>query len=269
MPTACGLAASPTLSGSVAYEYINQTGQAINSIPYATINFNDDLNKTLSFHIGLESSRTNTLPVSNTMNYADIELKNKIVDGAIGQPNYTPGNGFVASISGLNSLKAAVNDKNMSLTSFYSDDGQRVFGSDFNYANFGGKKNLSLDCAVADTGNTFVGLTLTAKIARKASLCIETADDLNSQENGYQVTTSYGKIDHPRDAIFSVAYRDVQSGAVSQYCVDSNYNDSKGFRIATTYKISSKLTVSAYQDFVRAQNNSDKDESVIVLSQDY
>jgi hypothetical protein len=268
-PYTIGLAASPIISGSIGYEYINQPGQSKNSIPYATINLDCDLNKTLSFHCGFESSQTNTLPPSNTLNYADLELKNQNMSYTVGRPIYTPGNGFIACVSGLNSLKTAFQNKDMSINSFYSDDGQRIFATDLNYANFAGHKNLNVNYAFVDNDNSFAGLTISNNITERATLCIETSTNLDTQETGYQLTTSYGETQHQGDAVFSLSYRDIKPGAVSKYCTDSNYNDSKGFRIATTYKINSNLTITAYQDFTRTQNNSDKDQSVITLSQIY
>lgn len=268
-PATSGLAASPILSGSIGYEYTNQPGQSKASIPYATINLNCDLTKTLSFNSGFESSRTNSLPPTNTLNYADLELKNQTMNYTIGRPIYSPGNGFIACISGLNSLKTAFQNKDMSMTCFYSDDGQKTLATDLNYINFAGHKNLTVDYAFVNAVNSFAGFTISANIAKSATLCIETSNDLNTQKAGYQITTSYGETKHPGDAVVSLSYRNVQPGAVSKYCTDSNYNDSKGFRIATTFKMNSNRTLTAYQDFTRAQNNSDKDETVITLSQNY
>jgi hypothetical protein len=269
IPAASGLAASPTISGSIGYEYTNQPGQSKDSIPYATINLNCDLTKTLSFHSGFESSRTNSLPPSNTLNYADLELKNQTMNYTIGRPIYSPGNGFIASVSGLNSLKTTFQNKYMSVTGFYSDDGQKTLATDLNYINFAGHKNLMVDYAFVTAVNSFAGLTISATIAKSATLCIETSNDLNTQKAGYQITTSYGETKLPGDAVVSLSYRNIQPGSVSKYCTDSNYNDSKGFRITTTYKMNAKCTLTAYQDFTRAQNNSHKDESVITLSQNY
>lgn len=268
-PITSGLAATPTISGSVGYEYMNQPGQSKDSIPYTTINVNCDLNKTLSFHGGFESSQTNTLSPSTTLNYADLELKNQNMNYAVGRPIYNPGNGFIACVSGLNSLETTFQNKDRSITNFYSNDGQKILATDLNYVNFAGHKNLSVDYALVSTDNSFAGLTISTNITKNATLCIETSKDLTTQERGYQITTSYGENQHQGDAVFSLSYRNVQPGAVSQYCIDSNYADSIGFRIATTYRITANLTLTAYQDFTRSQNNSDKDEDVITLSQNY
>lgn len=269
IPVTSELAASPIISGSIGCEYTNQPGQSQDFVPYAIANFDCDLNKTLSFHSSFESSRTNALPTSNTLNYADLELKNKTVSCTVGRPIYTPGNGFIACISGLNSLKIAFQNKDMSITDFYSNDGQKILATDLNYVNFAGHKNLTVDYALLKTNNSYAGLTLSATITKNAAFCIETSTDLNNQETGYQITTSYGETQRQGDAAISLSYRNIQPGAISQYCTDSNYNDSKGFRIAASYKVTSNLILSAYQDFTRTQNNANKYESVIALTQNY
>jgi hypothetical protein len=266
-----GFAAPLSITGNISYEYTKQAGQTTESTPNITMNLDSDLNNNLSVHSSFETSRTNTQPVSNTVNYAYLQLSCGKTSYEVGKPSYTLSNGLIASISGMNSILVTHKIDNAAANLFYSKDGQGIEAADFAASNIKWCKNITLETVYFKmNGTAYAGITASGNLTKNNLLSIETSENLATQTTGYLITNKFGNALRQGQSDLSISYRDIKSGAVSEYSIDSNYDNSKGVRVETDYKIDKHLTLTAFQDFVKTQDHSsNKNETDVSLSQDF
>lgn len=263
------IAFASSVSGTISYEYTKQFGQAKQLTPDATFNLSCDLNKHLSFNGTFESNRTNDQPATNTVNNANLEYKNANYNYIIGKQCFTLSNGLIASISGVNGIHTDFTAPDRTTTIFYEKYSKSIVAVDLALNKPGTFKNLMFETSYFQDSNRYMGMTFLNKITKDTSLTVETTDNLNAEAFGYLITWNHGSTQKTGDTAISVSYRNIKPEAVSEYCVDSNYNNSKGFRIALNSKIGKKIILTAYHDIAESQSKTNIDKTYIALSNNF
>ncbi|MBP2649531.1 MAG: hypothetical protein H6Q74_356 [Firmicutes bacterium] len=255
-----------SVSGTFSDTYSKQTGTAVSIIPDITVNWGFDITKNISFFSSFESVRTIGQPAFNVMNasyFKYVHGGNKYI---LGKQGVTLSNGLVASMSGVNGIKADVQTAGNQLATFYGENNnKKVVAFDFKKNKITCRKDLNLEAVYLRVTKRYVGLTVSDKIDSKLFLTVETSKNLDTKATGYLITTTYGALKKNGDADITLSFRNVENGAVSEYCTDGNYNNSIGFRIGTDYKMSTSSTLIVYQDIVRSQSNVNMDKTLFEI----
>ena len=197
-----------------------------------------------------------------------LEIKDGNAQVVVGKQSYSPGNGLIASMEGICGVRTTFKNDWSSATLYYGNNGQDIVAGDFSVI-LRREDKLTLGAAYFKIDYQYVGISAASKISKNAEFRIDTAENMNTGARGFMVTTKYGKAEHRGQSAVAVSYRYVELGAISSYSDDSDFDDSIGLRVETTYKLKEDLTITAFQDFAKAQDNSNKSQNRLTLSWDF
>lgn len=257
------------ISGTMSYEYNKQIGQPRQLTPDVTLNLNYDLNHHLYFHGTFESNRTNNQPTTNTINNAYLEYQKANHDYIIGKQTYTLSNGLIASMSGVNGICVNFESPKRNTTIFYGKNSKNILSAEWKLNQLGNNGDSSLGINYFQDNNHYIGITAFSKICHEISCTVETAKNLNTMDFGYLITLEHGNIQNTGDINVSASYRNIKPEAVSEYCTDSNYTNSKGFRIGLTSKINKEIILSAYHDIAESLSKTSIGTTYIAVSSNF
>lgn|GEM_PF-3599407 len=262
-------AATVAISGTIDYEYTQQSGQDKQMTPNATIYLESDINPNLSFNGSFAASQVNTQPVYSAVDDSYLKFKRGKISYLLGVQSYTLGDGFIASMSGMNGIRTIFDDGNNSATLFYTKDNSGIGAADLTATNFLNYKDLTVDTSYFKADQSFAGVKVSKEMGKAVVCGGEVVKNLDTQAVGYQVTSQYGNAQKKGEADISLAYRNVEQGAVSQYSGDTNFDNSIAIRVGVDYKVTNKLTFSAFHDFARTQDNIAKNETNMQLARNF
>jgi hypothetical protein len=260
---------SLTVSGSIGYEYTVQSGQERELTPNAAAYITDDINKNVSFHGSFSASKVNTEPTYSAIDDFYVDFKGDTMSYLIGFQSYTLGDGFIASLGGVDALRTVWNGRGKNVTLFYTKNSTGMFAADLSDTNILGSKNLSLEGVFFKQEASYSGIKVADQLTSNAVCSVQFVRNLDTQAKGYQFTTQYGDAQQAGQADITLAYRNVGQGAVSPYSADTNFDDSKGLRVSADYAITNNLMLSGFHDFAKTQENTSEDETNIQLTRSF
>jgi len=115
----------------------------------------------------------------------------------------------------------------------------------------------------------YTGLTITNQVTKKDDFSIEAVENMDTKADGYFINILNGNLGKKGDRDIGLSFRDIQSGAVSQYSTDANYDDSIGFRIHMDYQLADNIVLNAYHDIARTQAGVDINKTQIEASMNF
>ncbi|MBP2652904.1 MAG: hypothetical protein H6Q73_473 [Firmicutes bacterium] len=193
------------------------------------------------------------------------ELNDNKLRFTLGKQSYKLGNGLIADLGGVLSFKTTFNDNTRKTSFFYGNDGQNLFATNV-LATFKKHQDLDLQFSYFKTADQFVGITATNQITKATIVTLETSANLDTMAIGFLITTKYNHARKQDTAGLSLSYRYVEPSAISDYSIETALNNSKGLRLGTFYKLKNNLTFTAFHDFAKTLDNSDKQKSNFTLA---
>lgn len=121
--------------------------------------------------------------------------------------------------------------------------GLAEFSTSLNGVNFGANY-----LKLADT--KYWGINADTQITDDAVLNVEYVKNSTDSADGYLAGVTMGN--------YTVSYRDIKPGAIDAHTTNSNYVDSKGFKLSAHYALGKNSSVTLYQDMATDHNNNDK-----------
>jgi hypothetical protein len=264
--------AAPTFSGDANIEYNDYTN--VGSFLTNRIRLAVDSAITDNLYVHGRAVMNNNLKdgFSSPAGDNEIRLEQAFIGGKLGnfdvkagrQPLWL-GKGALADVNGINGIQAATSLENIKLNGFYGKDGDNHvvaadFGTSFKKVNFGGSYLQESDTA------KFMGINADTKITENAVMNVEYVKNTESKNDGFLAEVKFGNAVKKGDLDYSVAYRDIEDGAVSSYSTEENYNNSEGFRVKANYKVADNATLTAYQDFTDNQSGAKKNQTSVEFS---
>jgi hypothetical protein len=195
---------------------------------------------------------------------AYLEMKNNRLQTIIGQQNSISDNDFIADTGGICGVSTAFKTDRNSVNLLYGNDGQNIFAANITTA-LKPAHNTSLTALYFKAKTSYVGFKVSGQLAKNLVFTAETSENLTDLSKGYLLTAKYKDSEHePFD--IAISYRDVQATAISDYSAASALADSQGIRVETNYKLAPDLTLTAFEDFAKAQDKTSKKARQIMLT---
>ncbi|MBP2642898.1 MAG: hypothetical protein H6Q67_785 [Firmicutes bacterium] len=178
----------------------------------------------------------------------------------VGKQSFNFNDGFIASMGGVMSFKTTFQSMHHSASVFYGNNGQDFFATNIK-ANFQKFKNLNLEFSYFRSIYQYIGFRTSNELAKDTQLTIETAENLNTLNKGILITAKYKNARQPGQADLSVSYRFIEPSAISDYSTRTDFANTRGVRLQTTYKIKDDFTFSAFHDFTQTLDKEDNAQS--------
>ncbi|MEG6584560.1 putative porin [Dendrosporobacter sp. 1207_IL3150] len=261
--------ASPAFSGDSKIEFINKdSGSDLSSRFRLNVDasIDENLNVHARYNTGGYSISDGAATVDASIDQAYIGAIIKDSEIRVGRQSLWLGKGMLMDGDAFNGVQVATGIDNVAITAFTGKDAnhdkttQAEIGTSFGNVNVGANY-LKLD----DT--KFYGINFDTKVAENTVLNVEYVKNTTDKNDGYIAELKVGEAVKKGDFDYAVSYRNIEDGAVTGYSTDSQFNDSKGFRVAANYKVSDNSTLNIKQDI--AENNagsSDKKFTDITFS---
>jgi hypothetical protein len=264
--------AAPTFYGDANIEYNELTDQSSSLTNRIRLSVDSAIADNMYVHGRIVMNNDLKDGTSAPAGDNDIKLEQAFIGGKLGsfdvkagrQPLWL-GKGALADVNGINGIQAATTVNNVKLNGFYGKDGDNHvtaadFGTSYRKINFGGSYLQESDA------NKFIGINADTKIMENAVLNVEYVKNTESKNDGFLAEVKVGNAVKKGDLDYSVAYRDIEDGAVASYSTEGNYNNSEGFRVQANYKVSDNATLTAFQDFTDDQSGTKKNQSNVEFS---
>jgi Tfp pilus assembly protein FimT len=264
--------AAPTFYGDANIEYNELTDQSSSLTNRIRLSVDSAIADNMYVHGRIVMNNDLKDGTSAPAGDNDIKLEQAFIGGKLGsfdvkagrQPLWL-GKGALADVNGINGIQAATTVNNVKLNGFYGKDGDNhvtaaEFGTSHKSVNFGGTYLQESDA------NKFLGINADTKIMENAVLNVEYVKNTESKNDGLLAEVKVGSAVKKGDLDYSVAYRNIEAGAVSGYSTDGNYDDSEGFRVEANYKVADNATLTAYQDFTDSQAGAKKNKTNVEFS---
>ncbi len=264
--------AAPVFYGDANIEYNDLTGQSSSLTNRIRLSVDSALTDNMYLHGRTVMNNDLKNGVSSNSSNERVEVEQLFIGGKIGsfdvkagrQPLWL-GNGTLADVNGINGIQAATSVNDVQMSGFYGKDGSNHvaaadFGTSYQNINFGGSYLQESDI------NKFWGITADTKIMDNTVLNVEYVKNTESKNDGFLAEVKVGNAVKKGDLDYSLAYRDLEAGAVSSYTTDNNYSDSEGFRIKANYKVADNALLTAYQDFTDSQTGAKKNKTNVEFS---
>jgi len=258
-----------SISGTLSETYSKEKSSAGQMTFDITVNCNVDINKNLSFYNSFESDHIPTHAIQDSITNTYVQYNNRAFTYSVGRQGYTLSSGLLADISGTNSIVINETNKDAQVSTFYGRNDTDIFAVDFKTANAVQCKNLIMEAAYLKTNKNYMGVRIVNQMTNDNALAIEGVENLNTKACGYRVNIVNGSLEKNGDRDIGLSFRDIQSGAVSEYSADANYDDSIGFRIRMDYQLADNIVLDAYHDIARTQAGINIDKTQIEASMNF
>jgi len=258
-----------SLSGTISETYTKEHESAGQLTSDVTVNFSIDIDKNLSFHNSFESDHVPTNAIQNSITNTYLQYSNHAFTYSVGRQGYILSSGVLADIAGTNGIAIREQNKDGQVSTFYGRNNTDIFAVDLKPANVFKSKNLQLEAVYLKTNMNYAGLTITNQVTEKEEFSIETVENMDTKACGYLINILNGNLEKKGDRDIGLSFRDIQSGAVSEYSTDANYDDSIGFRIRMDYQLADNIVLNAYHDIARTQAGIDIDKTQIEASMNF
>lgn len=264
--SAVSVFAAPTFSGDANIEWNHHTNGGAGNYLTNRIRLHAaaDIDDVFSIHgrARMDNDLRNGTPdKANTMfDQAYIGAKLVKVDLKLGRQSLFSGKGLLMDDDNFSGLQAAAALEGVNVNGFYgkNSSGDKTSLGEIKTSNNGinmGANYLNLD------GTHYWGVNADTKFANNAEVNIEYVKNAANSATGYLAGVTMGN--------YSVSYRDIKNGAVDTHTTNSNYNDSKGFKLSAHYAISKNSSVTLYQDLATDHNNTDKHRTNMELEMNF
>lgn len=267
LSTAVAMAA-PTFSGDANIEYRNSEHAA--GLDYLTnrIRLNVDAQIDDSIYIHGRIKQENNLRTAGggdvTFDQAYMGAKIGAADLKVGRQSLAMGKGLLMDDDNFRGAYLTTAVEGVNLAGFYGKDNAAVntqfvdMGTSFSGINFG--------ASYLKQGDKYYGVNADTKIAENATLNVEYVKNTTDKSDGYLAEVKVGQAAKKGDFAYAVSYRDIENGAVGPNSTNTNFDNSKGFMVKGTYKVSDKATLVAYQDIVEDQGGAGKNRTNVEFS---
>ncbi|VBB08697.1 Hypothetical protein LUCI_3975 [Lucifera butyrica] len=172
------------------------------------------------------------------------------VDLKAGKMSLYSGKGLLMDDDGFNGIQAGAALDGVQLNGFYGKDSGRVktniaeMKTAFGDVNFGANY-------MEYGADHYYGLNADTKVG-DAVLNVEYVKNTTTSDNGYMAGVTMGN--------YTVSYRDIEPTAIDVHTTNTNYIDSKGFKVAARYGLSKNSSITLYQDFAKHHDGSGNHE---------
>jgi len=258
-----------TISGTLSETYSKEKGSAGQLTSDITVDYNIDINKNLSFYNSFESDHVPTNAIQNSITNTYLQYSNRSFTYSVGRQAYVLSSGLLADISGTDGIVIREQNKDGQASTFYGRNNTDIFAVDLKPSNVFKSKNLQIEAVYLKTNMNYTGLTITNQVTKKDDFSIEAVENMDTKADGYFINILNGNLGKKGDRDIGLSFRDIQSGAVSQYSTDANYDDSIGFRIHMDYQLADNIVLNAYHDIARTQAGVDINKTQIEASMNF
>lgn len=260
--------ASPVFSGDTKVEYINNDANT-QLVSRFRLNVDANVDEVLNVHAryntGGYDMRNGQSTVDASIDQAYIGATIKDTEIRAGRQSLWAGKGALMDGDAFNGVQIGTSLENVKLSGFF---GKAADGDKTTMAEIGtaiGNVNLGADyLKLEDT--KYYGVNFDTKIMENAVLNVEYVKNNTAKVDGYIAEVKVGHAVQKGDFDYGLSYRNIDSGAVSAYSTDSQFNDSKGVRVEANYKVTNNSTLNIKQDIAKDQSGNDKDHTDVTFS---
>lgn len=252
--SASAVFASPVaISGDGYLEYNNKQGSGIYNGFDSRLRLNVDgnIDENLSAHaravMGNDIS-TNYWNNNITFDKAYVAGKFNNFDVQVGKDDLYTGKGLLIDDHQFSGIKASTTVEGLKLNGFYGKDRNQTKTTTIDASTAYGNVNFGANY-VSLGDNHFYGINANTKLG-DATLNAEYVKNNTTSAKGYLAGVTMGN--------YTVSYRDIDAGAVTGYSTNSNYDDSKGFKVSARFDVTKNSSITLYQDFAKDQAGTEK-----------
>lgn len=269
LSTASVFAAAPAFSGDTRVEYVNN---------------DEDTSLTSRFRLNVDTSIDEVFNVHARFTTGDYDLRNgqesvdasldqayigatvKDTEFRVGRQSLWAGKGMLMDGDSFNGAQVGIADEDISLGGFFGKaaNGDKTTLAEVDSA--WGNINVGANyLKLADTD--YYGLNFDTKVMDNAVLNVEYVNNTSDKADGYIAEVKVGEAIRKGEFDYALSYRNVEDGSVSDYSTDTQFNDSKGFRIEANYKVTNNATLNVKQDIAKDHSgNTDKDHTDVTFT---
>lgn len=267
--TASVFAAAPAFSGDTRVEYIhNDEDTSLTSRFRLNVDtaIDEVFHVHARFNTGNYDLRNGQESVDSSLDQAYIGATVKDTEFRVGRQSLWAGKGMLMDGDSFNGALVGTASEDVSLSGFFgkASNGDKTTLAEMESAL--GNVNVGANYLKLDDTN-YYGINFDTKVMDNAVLNVEYVNNTSAKADGYIAEMKVGEAVRKGDFDYALSYRNVESGAVSDYSTDTQFNDSKGFRVEANYKVSDNTTLNVKQDIAKDNaGNTDKDHTDVTFT---
>lgn len=269
LSTASVFAAAPAFSGDTRVEYVNNDEDTSLSSRFR-LNVDTSIDAVFDVHARFTTGdydlRNGQESVDGSLDQAYIGATVKDTEFRVGRQSLWAGKGMLMDGDSFNGAQVGIANEDISLGGFFGKaaNGDKTTLAEVDSA--WGNVNVGANyLKLADTD--YYGLNFDTKVLDNAVLNVEYVNNTSDKADGYIAEVKIGEAIRKGEFDYALSYRNVEYGSVSDYSTDTQFNDSKGFRIEANYKVTNNATLNVKQDIAKDHSgNTDKDHTDVTFT---
>ncbi len=260
--------ASPVFSGDTKVEYINND-QDTSLISRFRLNVDANVDNVLNVHAryntGGYDMRNGQSTVDAAIDQAYIGATIKDTELRLGRQSLWLGNGALMDGDAFNGGQIATSFDNVKLSGFFGKDADGLKTTQAEIITAIDSVNVGANYLKLDD-TKYYGVNFDTKIMENAVFNVEYVNNTTDKKDGYIAGIKVGNAVQKGDFDYGLAYRNIEAGAVTKYSTDTQFDDSKGFRVEANYKVTDNSTLNIKQDIAKDQARNDKDHTDVTFT---